>query len=90
MGSGTFAPTTPENLYAPSTPYKVTVVEAAADPILTENGVTYARLHVISGGADSAQGLPHAPQDQWAQWGQEPLRPGGSFSGKQKKNYGFR
>ena len=51
-----FAGATPENLYTPTTPYKVTVVEAAADPILTENGVTYARLHVISGGADSAQG----------------------------------
>lgn len=51
-----FAGATPENLYTPTTPYKVTVVEAAADPILTENGVTYARLHVISGGADSPQG----------------------------------
>ena len=51
-----FAGATPENLYTPTTPYKVTVVEAAADPILVENGVTYARLHVISGGADSAQG----------------------------------
>lgn len=51
-----FAGATPENLYTPTTPYKVTVVEAAADPLLTENGVTYAKLHVISGGADSAQG----------------------------------
>lgn len=51
-----FTGATPENLYTPTTPYKVTVVEAAADPILTENGVTYARLHVICGGADSPQG----------------------------------
>lgn len=51
-----FAGATPENLYTPTTPYKVTVVEAAADPIITENDVTYAKLHVISGGADSAQG----------------------------------
>jgi len=51
-----FAGSSPENLYTPTTPYKVTVVEAAADPILEENGVTYAKLHVISTGADSPQG----------------------------------
>ena len=51
-----FAGSSPENLYTPTTPYKVTVVEAAADPIITENGTTYAKLHVISSGADSAQG----------------------------------
>ena len=66
-----FAGATPENLYTPSTPYKVTVVEAAADPILTENGVTYARLHVISGGADSAQGplmLRKTNNHGWLLW----------------------
>ena len=51
-----FAGSSPENLYTPTTPYVVTVVEAAADPILEENGVTYARLHIISSGADSPQG----------------------------------
>ena len=66
-----FAGATPENLYTPSTPYKVTVVEAAADPILTENGVTYARLHVISGGADSPQGplmLRKTNNHGWLLW----------------------
>ena len=66
-----FAGATPENLYTPTTPYKVTVVEAAADPILTENGVTYAYLHVISGGADSAQGpltLRKTNNHGWLLW----------------------
>ena len=66
-----FAGATPENLYTPTTPYKVTVVEAAANPILTENGITYAYLHVISGGADSAQGpltLRKTSNHGWLLW----------------------
>jgi hypothetical protein len=52
-----FAGSSPSNLYTPTTPYKVTVVEAAADPLQTgSDGTVYAKLHVISSGADSAQG----------------------------------
>lgn len=35
---------------------KVTVVEQHAEPLYTLDGSTYARLHVISSGADSPQG----------------------------------
>ncbi|MBR1546743.1 MAG: hypothetical protein IJ633_08140 [Prevotella sp.] len=51
-----FAGSSPENLYTPTTPYKVTVVEAHAEPLYVSDGITYARLHVISTGADSPQG----------------------------------
>jgi len=35
---------------------KVTVVEQHAEPLFTLNDITYARIHVISSGADSPQG----------------------------------
>jgi len=67
-----FAGSSPENLYTPSTPYKVTVVEAAADPITTGNdGVVYAKLHVISSGADTPQGpltLRKTNNHGWLLW----------------------
>ena len=51
-----FAGSSPSNLYTPTTPYKVTVVEQHAEPLYTLDGVTYARLHVLSSGADSPVG----------------------------------
>ena len=51
-----FAGSSPSNLYTPTTPYKVTVVEQHAEPLYTLDGVTYARLHVLSSGADSPIG----------------------------------
>lgn len=51
-----FAGSSPENLYTPTTPYQVTVVEQHAEPLYTLDGITYARLHVLSSGADSPVG----------------------------------
>ena len=51
-----FAGSSPSNLYTPTTPYKVTVVEQHAEPLFTLNDITYARIHVLSSGADSPQG----------------------------------
>ena len=77
-----FAGAIPENLYTPTTPYKVTIVEAAADPTITENGVTYAKLHVISGGADSPIGpltLRKTNNHGWLVWDGEVM-----FTGSKK------
>ena len=51
-----FAGSSPGNLYTPTTPYQVTVVEAASESFYTQSGISYARLYVASSGADSPQG----------------------------------
>ena len=51
-----FKGSSPENLYTPTLPYRVTVVEAASEQFYTNNGIEYARMHVETSGADSAQG----------------------------------
>ena len=51
-----FEGSSPSNLYTPTTPYKVTVVEQHAEPLYTLEGITYARIHVLSSGADSPVG----------------------------------
>jgi len=67
-----FAGSSPDNLYTPSIPYQVTVVEAASEPLTTgSDGVVYAKLHVISSGADSAQGpltLRKTNNHGWLLW----------------------
>ena len=78
-----FAGSSPENLYTPTTPYKITVVEAAADPITTgSDGTTYAKLHVISTGADSPIGpltLRKTNNHGWLLWDGEAM-----FTGNKK------
>ncbi len=51
-----FAGSTPENLYTPTTPYQVTVVEAGSETYRAENEINYCYLYVETSGADSAQG----------------------------------
>jgi len=51
-----FAGSSPENLYTPTEPYQVVVIEHAAETFRTENGIDYAYLYVESSGADSPQG----------------------------------
>ena len=51
-----FAGSSPENLYTPTQPYCVTVVEAGSETNYTNNGIEYIRLYVETSGADSAIG----------------------------------
>lgn len=51
-----FAGSSPENLYTPTEPYQVVVIEHAAETFRTEGGIDYAYLYVESSGADSPQG----------------------------------
>jgi hypothetical protein len=51
-----FAGSTPQNLYTPTTPYQVTVVEAGSETYRTIDDIEYAYMYVETSGADSAQG----------------------------------
>lgn len=51
-----FAGSSPANLYTPTEPYQVVVIEHATETFRTEGGVDYAYLYVESSGADSPQG----------------------------------
>lgn len=53
-----FKGSSPGNLYTPTTPYVVTVVEYGSTPLTTDSntGITYANLHVVCYGADTPAG----------------------------------
>ena len=51
-----FKGSSPQNLYTPTLPYRITVVEAGSETTYTNDGIQYINLYVESSGADSAQG----------------------------------